>query len=60
MSLWGSMARGDDGAEGHLREHLRRLELLASEESDRQGYLRRSQADAEALGWEAEAVWPEE
>jgi len=54
------MARGDDGAEGHLREHLRRLELLASEESDRQGYLRRSQADAEALGWEAEAVWPEE
>ncbi|MFZ0321361.1 MAG: ribbon-helix-helix protein, CopG family [Candidatus Sulfotelmatobacter sp.] len=44
-----------------LREHLRRLELRASEERDRQGYLRESQAaDAEVRGWEAEAVWPEE
>jgi predicted transcriptional regulator len=43
-----------------LREHLRRLELRASEERDRAGYSRRSQADAEAQGWESEATWPEE
>jgi metal-responsive CopG/Arc/MetJ family transcriptional regulator len=43
-----------------LREHLRRLELLAKEECDRQGYARRSQADAEGRGWETEATWPEE
>jgi metal-responsive CopG/Arc/MetJ family transcriptional regulator len=43
-----------------LREHLRRLELRASEERDRQGYLRHSQADAEARAWESEAAWPEE
>ena len=47
-----------------LREHLRRLELRASEERDRQGYSRRfqadAQADAEARGWEAEATWPED
>src|SRR5580693_4674018 len=43
-----------------LREHLRRLELRASEERDRQGYLRPSQADAEAQRWESEAMWPEE
>jgi metal-responsive CopG/Arc/MetJ family transcriptional regulator len=43
-----------------LREHLRRLELRAREESDRQGYSRQSQADAEALSWEAEAMWPRE
>ena len=42
-----------------LREHLRRLELLAREECDRQGYSRQSQADAEARGWESEATWPE-
>jgi metal-responsive CopG/Arc/MetJ family transcriptional regulator len=43
-----------------LREHLLRLELRASEERDRQGYSRQSQIDAEARGWESEAVWPEE
>ena len=43
-----------------LREHLRRLELRASEERDRQGYSRQSQTDAETRGWEAEATWPEE
>jgi metal-responsive CopG/Arc/MetJ family transcriptional regulator len=42
-----------------LREHLRRLELRASEERDRQGYSRRPQGDAEARGWESEAMWPE-
>jgi metal-responsive CopG/Arc/MetJ family transcriptional regulator len=44
-----------------LREHLRRLELRANEERDRQGYSRQPQADAEAArGWEAEAAWPGE
>jgi metal-responsive CopG/Arc/MetJ family transcriptional regulator len=43
-----------------LREHLRRLELRASEERDRQGYLRQSPADAEVRDWESEATWPEE
>ncbi|HKM48085.1 MAG TPA: ribbon-helix-helix protein, CopG family [Terriglobales bacterium] len=43
-----------------LREHLRRLELRASEERDRQGYSRHPLADAEARDWESEATWPEE
>jgi hypothetical protein len=43
-----------------LREHLSRLELRASEERDRQGYSRPSQAGAEARSWESEATWPEE
>jgi metal-responsive CopG/Arc/MetJ family transcriptional regulator len=43
-----------------LREHLRRLEVRASEERDQRGYLRQPQADAEARGWESEATWPEE
>jgi metal-responsive CopG/Arc/MetJ family transcriptional regulator len=47
-----------------LREHLRRLEVRAGEERDRQGYSRRlqtdAQTDAEGRGWEAEATWPEE
>jgi metal-responsive CopG/Arc/MetJ family transcriptional regulator len=43
-----------------LREHLRQLERRASEERDREGYLRQSQADAEARSWESEAAWQEE
>ena len=43
-----------------LREHLRRLELRASEERDRQGYAKRSQAPDESALWEAEAAWPAE
>jgi len=48
-----------------LREHLRRLELRASEERDRQGYSRHSQAlilesSAEARAWESEAMWPQD
>ena len=43
-----------------LREHLRKLELRASEERDRQGYSRKSKSDAEARGWESEATWPRE
>jgi metal-responsive CopG/Arc/MetJ family transcriptional regulator len=42
-----------------LREHLRRLELRATEERDRQGYTRQAQADADAPGWESEATWDE-
>lgn len=43
-----------------LREHLRRLELRASEERDRQGYSRQPQADSEMKAWESEAAWPDE
>ena len=43
-----------------LREYLRRLELRTSEERDRQGYSRHSQADTEAQSWESEATWPQE
>ena len=43
-----------------LREHLRGLQLRASEERDRAGYLRQAQAEAEARDWESEATWPEE
>ena len=43
-----------------LREHLRRLEVRASEERDREGYSRQSQADEEARGRESEAAWPQE
>jgi metal-responsive CopG/Arc/MetJ family transcriptional regulator len=43
-----------------LREHLRRLELRASEERDRQGYSRQLQPDAEAQDWESEATWPQD
>jgi metal-responsive CopG/Arc/MetJ family transcriptional regulator len=43
-----------------LREHLRRLELRATEERDRQGYSRQSPSDAEARAWESEATWPQE
>jgi metal-responsive CopG/Arc/MetJ family transcriptional regulator len=43
-----------------LREHLRRLELRASEERDRHGYSLQPHGDAEARGWESEGTWPEE
>jgi metal-responsive CopG/Arc/MetJ family transcriptional regulator len=43
-----------------LREHLRQLQLQASEERDRQGYSRHAQTATEAGSWEAEATWPEE
>jgi metal-responsive CopG/Arc/MetJ family transcriptional regulator len=43
-----------------LREHLRRLEVRAGEERDRQGYSRHPQADDEAQSWESEATWPAE
>jgi metal-responsive CopG/Arc/MetJ family transcriptional regulator len=43
-----------------LREHLRRLELRASEERDRRGYSKWPQTEMEAQAWESEATWPEE
>jgi metal-responsive CopG/Arc/MetJ family transcriptional regulator len=43
-----------------LREHLRKLEVRAREQDDRDGYSRRPQARHESHLWEAEAVWPAE
>jgi metal-responsive CopG/Arc/MetJ family transcriptional regulator len=43
-----------------LRAHLRRLEVRAKEERDREGYARHPQEQDEPLAWEAEATWPEE
>jgi metal-responsive CopG/Arc/MetJ family transcriptional regulator len=43
-----------------LREHLRRLEVRASEERDREGYSRQPQTRDESHLWEAEAAWPAE
>ena len=43
-----------------LREHLRRLEIGAKEDRDREGYSRLPQARDEWAPWEAEAAWLEE
>lgn len=43
-----------------LREHLRRLEVRAREQRDRQGYSKRPRRDDESLVWEPEATWPAE
>ena len=43
-----------------LREHLRRFEVHAQEERDREGYRRLRQAREESRAWEAEAAWPDE
>jgi metal-responsive CopG/Arc/MetJ family transcriptional regulator len=43
-----------------LREHLRKLEIAAQEERDRQGYARQPQSKDEAFAWEREAAWPSE
>ncbi len=43
-----------------LRDHLRRIEIRASEQRDREGYARRPQARHESHDWEAEATWPAE
>jgi predicted transcriptional regulator len=43
-----------------LREHLKRLELRACEERDREGYSRQPQTRDEFHLWEAEAAWPAE
>jgi hypothetical protein len=39
---------------------LDRLEMLALEQQDREGYLKRPQEHDETLVWETEAVWPVE
>jgi metal-responsive CopG/Arc/MetJ family transcriptional regulator len=39
-----------------LREHLRRLETIASEERDREGYARQPQTHDESRQWETEAA----
>lgn len=43
-----------------LREYLRRLEIRAKEERDREGYLRIPEDVEESHFWEAEASWPAE
>jgi metal-responsive CopG/Arc/MetJ family transcriptional regulator len=43
-----------------LREHLRKLEVRALEERDREGYSKRPQATDESRQWEGEAAWPAE
>lgn len=43
-----------------LREHLRKLEVLAREERDHTGYAKRPQAVNETEAWEQEAAWPPE
>jgi metal-responsive CopG/Arc/MetJ family transcriptional regulator len=43
-----------------LREYLRRLEIQAREERDREGYSRQPQTPNQAVDWEAEATWPAE
>jgi metal-responsive CopG/Arc/MetJ family transcriptional regulator len=43
-----------------LREHLRRLEIRALEDRDREGYSKQAPTRGELLVWEAEAMWPEE
>lgn len=43
-----------------LREHLRQLEIQASENRDREGYTRHPAVQAESRLWEREAAWPQE
>jgi metal-responsive CopG/Arc/MetJ family transcriptional regulator len=43
-----------------LREHLRKLEVHAKEECDREGYMRHPEDSEESLSWVSEAAWPAE
>ncbi len=43
-----------------LREHLRKLEVRALEERDKEGYSRQPRTRGESQLWEAEAAWPAE
>ena len=43
-----------------LRDYLRRIEVRAREERDREGYARQPQVHVESRRWEAEAAWPAE
>lgn len=40
-----------------LREHLKRLEIRAMEERDREGYAQHPHAQQESQLWEQEAAW---
>jgi metal-responsive CopG/Arc/MetJ family transcriptional regulator len=42
-----------------LREHLRKLEIKAMEERDREGYAKHPATAADATAWEAVEAWPE-
>jgi metal-responsive CopG/Arc/MetJ family transcriptional regulator len=41
-----------------LREHIRRLEITAMEERERDGYSRHPQSARESHLWGAQAAWP--
>jgi metal-responsive CopG/Arc/MetJ family transcriptional regulator len=43
-----------------LRQHLRSLEIRASERRDREGYLKHPRTGDEPAAWESEAAWPAE
>jgi metal-responsive CopG/Arc/MetJ family transcriptional regulator len=43
-----------------LREHLRRLQILESEQRDRRGFEKQPFKAGELAAWEAEAAWPRE
>jgi metal-responsive CopG/Arc/MetJ family transcriptional regulator len=43
-----------------LREHLRRFEIKAKEDRDREAYLKHPQDEDEAQLWSTVAAWPEE
>ena len=43
-----------------LREHLRRLDLRAKEDRDREGYAKEPARNRDWKAWEAEAAWPAE
>lgn len=43
-----------------LREHLRRLEIRAKEDKDREGYARQPQTKDEWEPWQKVTSWPEE
>jgi len=43
-----------------LRQHLRRLEIKAKEDRDREGYARQPQTREEWEPWDGELAWPGE
>jgi len=43
-----------------LREHLRRLEIRAKENRDREAYIEQPQDENEARLWTTVAMWPDE
>ncbi|MGC2618280.1 MAG: ribbon-helix-helix domain-containing protein [Acidobacteriaceae bacterium] len=43
-----------------LREHLRKLEIRAMEEQEREAYRRQPQTKEEIHFWDGEPVWPAE